>query len=214
MELIAREQLNKNRRFSGVDIVNILLAILLIGVVLFFQLCSISVTSGESMLYTLNDGDALVVYKTKELRRGDIVTLWGEKANKKLVKRVVGEPGDRLLFVKDGIYVYMYVNGKLTEEEDYVTGRMYAEFFKRRYMYASGKYKLYEGDVKDATEDYYIVVEADTYFVLGDNRNDSLDSREYGAIPKSDIEGRVIYVIGGDTLTGKILNYFAKEKND
>lgn len=211
MELIAQDQINIKKSGSCADTFAYVLAVVLVAWLIFLQLCSISVTSGGSMLNTISDGDVLISYKTTNFDRGDVTTLWSTQAEKKLVKRVVGVPGDRLLFVKEGPYVYMYVNGNQVGEE-YVTGRMLASFFVRRAMFQSGEYKLYEGEIPDVPDEYFITVKKDTYFILGDNRNDSLDSREYGLIDKKDFEGKVFCVIGGDTAVGKFFNLFVKKR--
>ena len=127
---------------------------------------------GDSMYSTLEEGDYLIInrmsYKFKDPERGDIIVFESDLqqedgSNKDLVKRVIGVSGDRVKIENSKVYV----NGEeLTEPyiHDEVT----------------------EGDIDT-------VVPEDSVFVLGDNRDISLDSRysEVGFIDNSDILGKV-----------------------
>ena len=87
------------------------------------------------------------------------------KTNIRLVKRVIGVPGDDI-DIRDG---NVYLNGVL-QEEDYVKGKTF-----QREMH------------------FPMTVEKDKYFVLGDNREVSKDSRTFGLIDRSQVEGKVVY---------------------
>lgn len=120
--------------------------------------------NGSSMEPTYHDGDKLIVFYTKNVSENDIVVSWSKPLNEYIVKRVIGVPGDKIE-IKDGT---LYRNGFL----------------------------LYESYVKD--KDWYseyelsLTVGNDEYFLLGDNRNHSTDSRELGTVSKNDIFGKVI----------------------
>jgi len=88
-----------------------------------------------------------------------------KKTNIRLVKRIIGVPGDEI-DIKEG---NVYVNGSLLEE-GYIKG------------------KTYEREMH-----FPMTVEEGKYFVLGDNREVSKDSRTFGLIDKSQIEGRVVF---------------------
>ena len=130
----------------------------------------------ESMVPTLNKNDRVLVnklsYKFHDVHRGDIVVFTappGEEDDiKDLVKRVIGLPGDDVAF-KDGI---VYINGSPLDE----------------------KY-LPEGTITSQTCNVpaQVNVPANSYWVMGDNRQASKDSRCFGAIPKGDIVGRVFF---------------------
>lgn len=83
----------------------------------------------------------------------------------RLVKRVIGIPGDEVE-IKDG---QVYLNGNVLEE-DYVKGETYSN-----------------------NNDFSIKVEEDTVFVLGDNREVSKDSRNFGLVKINQIEGRAVF---------------------
>lgn len=122
----------------------------------------------ESMAPTLEVGDQIVVtrYVNAEPDRGHIVVFQSPVENELLVKRVVGLPGD-------------LVDSRL--------GRLRV-----------GGYTLAEPYVLHAAASGSIqpqVVPADSYFVLGDNRDDSVDSRSWGVVPRSAIVGRARMIL-------------------
>ena len=131
---------------------------------------------GPSMTPTLRNGDIVILdklsYRFSEIKRDDIVALYYADT-KFLVKRVVGLPGDTVEF-KDN---KLYINGKYYEEkylgDDIVTDNFSLE------------------------ELNYTTIPDDMYLVLGDNRGDSMDSRDsdVGLIPKKDIYGKVRFKI-------------------
>jgi signal peptidase I len=133
-----------------------------------------TVVSGESMYSTLEDGDNLIVdkltYRFKDIERFDIVVFLHEDAlngDAYYIKRIIGLPGETIKIEGDNIYI----NGELLEES----------------------YGYEPMDDAGIAEDE-IVLGEDEYFVLGDNRNASKDSRDpdVGKVSKSLIEGRAI----------------------
>ncbi len=136
---------------------------------------------GPSMEPTLHDGTLFVVdnggYRLRDPERGDIVvfTLEG-KPDYFYVKRIVGLPGERIAIKQDGLYVAE--EGVLVKiDEPYLTD--IADSDKQVYSY------------KPRFAQYY-TVPYDTYFVLGDNRLHSLDSRYFKDpfIPIEQIQGK------------------------
>ena len=122
---------------------------------------------GESMTPSLRDGDYLLARRFHHLKRkparGDIVVV--AVSGKSRLKRVVGLPGERVTFT-DGM---LLVNGdKLTEP--YLRGL-----------------PPYLG-----LEHSEFVLDGEEYFVMGDNRAHSTDSRDYGPLRRAQIEGRAV----------------------
>ncbi|MBS4206541.1 signal peptidase I [Bacillus sp. FJAT-50079] len=155
----------------------ILLAVIIVIVVRTFLFSPYTV-KGASMEPTLHDRERIVVSKTSnwigDVKRSDIVIIKGSSDN--YVKRVIGLPGDTLEMRND----QLYVNNKQVQES-------YLHEYK---LIANEKYmKL--------TEDFGpITVPKEHYFVMGDNRHRSMDSRNgLGYIEEKQIIGISKFVI-------------------
>lgn len=122
---------------------------------------------GSSMSPTLKDGEIVIAVKGSSFSTGDVVGLWYE--NKLLVKRVIGKPGDWINIDKDG---NITVNGELLDEP-YITKKAFGE----------------------TTIELPYQVGDDLWFVVGDNRGVSIDSRStsVGCIPTEQIVGRIVF---------------------
>lgn len=143
--------------------------VIIIVVVLFRTFIATPVrVNGASMGSTLKDGDILILNKLNHnYKRFDVVVI-NKKVNgikTKLVKRIIGLPGESIEYKGNELYI----NGKKLED---VSISRTANF---------------------TIEDLYNIekIPKDTYFVMGDNRNNSSDSRDYriGLIKKDEIVG-------------------------
>lgn len=119
---------------------------------------------------TLKDEELFILskfnYRFTDVKRGDIISL--KYANTKyLIKRVIGLPGENV-YIKDST---LFINNEKFEES-YISKELEYDDF---YLKDLGYDKIPEG----------------MYLVLGDNRVDSLDSREIGLISKKDIIGKI-----------------------
>ena len=125
---------------------------------------------GMSMYSTLNDGDILLLEKyNKEYKRYDIVVF--KNWNDRLIKRVIGLPGDEIEYKNNKLYI----NKKETKE-----------------IFLTNNQKTYDFTLKDIG---YKKIPKGYYFVLGDNRTNSTDSRILGLIKKDKIQGKAIFTI-------------------
>jgi signal peptidase I len=136
-----------------------------------FVLQSVQVV-GASMTPTLHDSERYIlnrwVYHMREPKPTDIVVLRDPVDNCYAVKRIVARQGDSV-YVKGG---HLYINGKLLEEPYLPNGTLtFAGPHCREQLWICG---------------------VNQYFVLGDNRNNSADSRIYGAVPRESILGLVM----------------------
>ena len=151
---------------------------------------------GHSMDPTLADGEHLIVLSTTSINRFDIVVA-KENENgetKEIVKRVIGMPGDTITYKND----VLYVNGKKMTE-DYLAD--YKKAFKDdqlqdTYSYNSLFQQLAENSDafttdSDGNADFTVKVPKGQYYLLGDDRIVSKDSREVGTFSKSAIVGEV-----------------------
>lgn len=133
-----------------------------------------NIVDGVSMYDTLMDGDNLIVekisYRFDKLNRLDIIAFYpnGKDNKEYYIKRIIGLPGEFVQMTSEGVYI----NGEIIEED---------------YRFASEN--GYLGLAADG-----IKLEEDEYFVLGDNRQVSFDSRfeEVGVVKYSQIEGKAI----------------------
>jgi len=172
---------------TAIEWIVILVAVLLCTVVLrTFVVQSFYIPSG-SMLPTLQVGDRIIVdklsYHLHDIHRGDIVVFarppLEDQAYADLVKRVIGLPGETISS-RDG---HVYIDGKRLSEPWLPKGPQ--DFTGTLPGDAHPQFNL-PGPVK---------IPAGEYFVMGDNRTDSEDSRFFGPIPASLIVGRAVAVV-------------------
>lgn len=127
--------------------------------------------------------------------RGDIVICWSPADGARLVKRVVGVPGD-VLEMKGGLLV---INGQVLDYTD-ADGSQ----FERELGDETAQYRFFTEDLvgvdhivavtpgKRARRTFGpITLGEDQYFMMGDNRDNSADSRYFGFVPRSDVVGKV-----------------------
>lgn len=151
---------------------DLMLSVLIAVLVILFLYRPVKV-EGTSMMPSLFDQERLFInqfsYKfgLGEIKRGDtVVFLFPEDPTKSYIKRVIGLPGDTVS-VQDG---YVVVNGR----------KLVENYVPREY--------------RDDRPYSPTVVPQDDYFVLGDHRVSSNDSRAWGFVPKSYIYGKAVFV--------------------
>lgn len=125
--------------------------------------------SGSSMSPILNEGEIVISIKNKKLNTGDIIAFY--HGNKILTKRVIAKPGNWVNIDKDGL---VYIDGSLLKE-DYIK----------------------EKTLGSSNIEYPYQVPAEHWFVLGDDRHETIDSRnsDIGSISKENIIGKIVFRI-------------------
>jgi len=122
---------------------------------------------GDSMYPTLHNKDLMILNKLS-MKTGKLKRfdiVVVDAMNEKIIKRVIGLPGETVEYKNNKLYI----NGKVVKD----------------------KY-----NINNATQDFgKVILDKDEYFVLGDNRAVSIDSRRLGPIPKKDILGKAKLVI-------------------
>ena len=144
---------------------------LVLAVVLYLFIMTPHEVVGNSMHPTYKNGEYLmankITYRFTEPQRGDVV-IFKYSDTQDFIKRVIGIPGDEVM-IKDGS---IYINGDKLNESNYLADSVITN---------GGSY-IHEGQS--------ITVPNGEYFVSGDNRPNSSDSREFGPISKERIKGK------------------------
>lgn len=138
---------------------------------------------GPSMNPTLHDGQVMLLYKLAPKLHGydrfDIVVVKNEKT--KLIKRIIGLPGENIRYeIKedgDKTISNLYINGKLVSEDKFLS-----EEKQNQTCSIGGKGNICSEDG--------ITLGKDEYFIMGDNRGNSKDSRVIGAVTKKEFVGK------------------------
>ena len=192
----------KNKIYENLK--SLAVAVILALLIRAFIVQSFHIPSG-SMIPTLLIGDFILVdkitYRLREPQRGDVVVFYFPlNENVYYVKRIVGLPGDTVEMVNGKLYI----NGKpcryepigpytYKEKGKVYSGTIYYEFLPKR----DGSFKkhmiLMSGTQGNNTE--LFKVPKDKYFMMGDNRNNSYDSRYWGFVDRDKIVGvaRIIF---------------------
>lgn len=151
-------------------------AIWLGGIALIFTfVIAFHPVAGNSMTSTLEEGDITLVskfyHKVFDIERNNIVIV--KKGSKTYIKRIIGLPGENIAYEKN----HLYINGNRTKEV----------FLDKETFTANFDFE----DICDLSECKDGVIPKDYYLVMGDNRNNSLDSRdkEFGLVSKDEIKG-------------------------
>jgi signal peptidase I len=199
-------------RAVGADLIGSLQSLLGTVVVAIFVISFIvqafQIPSG-SMENTLLVGDYLLVNKLcygggglgsilmpyQKIRRGDIVVFhYPVDPQQHFVKRVVGVPGDHLRLVNKQVWI----NGVLLKEPyvHYIDPNInvYRDNFPRTDIAAFGMEGKWWVEMRKLVEDGQLIVPQGHYFVMGDNRDDSQDSRFWGFVPQGNIIGRPLVI--------------------
>ena len=149
--------------------------LLFVSVFVFNSLFMITRVDGQSMAPTLKSGSVILVKRSEKVHRFDIVALVERvKENgpsKNIIKRVVGLPGDTITVLNGTLYI-----NDRKYEEPYLQEKFIKEYKKSSYT---------------------LKVPKDMYFVLGDNRDISKDSRQVGSFVKKSVIG--VAMVDGNT---------------
>jgi len=161
----------------------------------------------QSMENTLLVGDYLLVNKMcyggtglglmpyQKIQRGDIVVFhYPVDPTQHFVKRVIGLPGDRLRLISKKVWI----NGRPVDEP-YVRyleppNNMFRDNFPRVDIPALGMEGKWWLEMRKLVEDGELIIPQGHYFVMGDNRDDSQDSRYWGFVPRENIIGRPLVI--------------------
>lgn len=155
-----------------IDFIQTLVVCGAIFVIIYLFIAQPHRVSGRSMLPTFEDGDFILTdkisYRLGKPKRWDVIVLkYPKSETQEFIKRIIGLPGDTIL-LQDGS---LYINGKRLEEVYLAPG-----------IITHGADFINEGEG--------IQVKENQFFVFGDNRTNSSDSRNWGPITKQEIVGK------------------------
>lgn len=185
-----RKEEEKKNTFWG-EVVQFILIIIFVVIPFRAWVAQPFVVSGDSMQPNFETGDYLIIdqlsYRFNDPERGDVIVFrYPNDPSKFFIKRVIGLPGETVTVKDDKVYITPRNTIESTLlDEDYVKG------FRATNM--------------------SIILPQDQYFVLGDNRIVSSDSRVWGLLDESLIKGRALFRLFPlneiDTFPGKIDDY-------
>ncbi|MGD0466446.1 MAG: signal peptidase I [Gammaproteobacteria bacterium] len=161
----------------------------------------------SSMKPTLVEGDFILVNKYKyglrlpiihkkilsigKVNRGEIIIFWQESSKKILIKRVIGLPGDHIVYKDQNLYIN---NALIDMKDSGIAGHDAVSHRKTEILSQNVQHDIYvnPNNIRAYKFDN-IVVGKDSYFVMGDNRDNSNDSRFWGLVSEQDILGKAFF---------------------
>jgi signal peptidase I len=153
------------------SLIETILVALVLAIVLYLFIMTPHEVVGNSMHPTYKNGEMLmankITYRVSEPKRGDVI-IFKFSDTQDFIKRIIGVPGDEVM-IKDG---KIYINNELLDESKYLQSS----------VITNGSSYLHEGQS--------ITIQENEYFVCGDNRTNSSDSREFGPITQDKIKGK------------------------
>jgi len=128
--------------------------------------------SGQSMEPNFEDGDYLIIdelsYRLSKPQRGDVIIFrYPHDPSQRYIKRIIGLPGEKIEVRNGSVVVYSEDGSRVLDESEYLPQR----------LATSGNVEM--------------LLDENDYFVLGDNRPVSSDSRSWGLLERADIIGKV-----------------------
>lgn len=172
------------------EIIKIVFISLAIVIPIRFYIAQPFFVRGASMEPNFQDGDYLIIneinYRFSEPKRGEVIVFrFPEDPRQFFIKRIVGLPGETVQFQNGSIKIINSQNpsGFFLDESDYLPPHI----------------KSYDDNMR-------VKLGPNEFFVLGDNRNHSSDSRRWGALPRQNIIGKAFFRIWPFDNFGEIAN--------
>ena len=151
----------------------------------------------DKLAYSPSDAVSKHLLPYEDVQRGDIIVFLHPTLNVNYVKRCIGLPGDHIKLMNKQVFI----NGQPLNEPYVIHQAGFAEY-RDNFPLGDPEYvqdpKMVERAhrmVKDDVVDGELVIPEGSYFAMGDNRDDSLDSRAWGTLPRKLIIGRVFLIV-------------------
>lgn len=159
------------RRHLAVRHIQIVFASVSAALIIFRLILGVAIIRGTSMVPAFRDGDVVLFIRVqKQYRVGDVVLIETDNFREDIFKRIVGLPGQTVDINE--------ATGKVL-----INGKQLSEPY------------IYSKTMKTGSTQYPVTLKENEYFVLGDNRQNSRDSRMFGPVNKLDIDGKVCFTI-------------------
>jgi len=152
-----------------------------IFIVVYWFLAQPFEVNGDSMLINFENGEHLITdkisYRFKEPQRGEVIVFQYPKVERfDYIKRIIGLPNESIEIINGNVYIY---------NQEFPEGYQLEEPY------------LYEQEKTEGRsfipEDRKMIIPEGNYVVMGDNRGNSSDSREWGFVPRDNIVGRAFF---------------------
>lgn len=175
MEKEIEENERSKNKSSAKSFLSYFIPLVALALLLRFFVFQPYIVSGESMVPSYHNGEYLIVQKIAALShkfyRGDVVVLKNpENVHEVFLKRVIGLPGETVEIKKSQVFIYNTEHpGGYLLDEPYINNEL----------------------ISSLTTTKTYILDKNQYFVMGDNRTNSIDSRSFGPIEKKLIIGKI-----------------------
>ena len=186
--------MKKSKESSGtfdfvLDMIETVITSVLLVVCVFTFLFRMVTVNGESMEETLYDGDRLFMWNFfYSPKNGDIVVVRSNVLDKLIVKRVIAISGQKVTVDYENDKVYVCDSDKEPQQSDIL-----AEGYLKNSDITDPETYFSEEHFDKDNNRYVYTIPVGYVFVMGDNRNESTDSRAIGLIDLNDVDGKVIF---------------------
>lgn len=172
--------------------------VIILGTLIHYFVATIFVISGPSMESEFHNGQFVLVSRiglfSEKYKRGDPMVLRfpGDPENKKYIKRLIGLPGETIKIENNEVFIN---DKKLFETYVKVVDPEFLPFYYETEALAKEAQRLHQLGQAMTKPDLEVTIPEQSYFLMGDNRENSNDSRVWYSAKKSDLIGPVRFII-------------------
>jgi signal peptidase I len=164
----------------------------------------------DKLAYSPSDAFSKHLLPYEDVQRGDIIVFSDPAKPQDLVKRCIGLPGDHLKLIDKRVYIngQPLVEPYVIHQPDSLPYRDNFPLGQPEFIHDDRMAQLNESMLRDHVVNGEVVIPDGAYFAMGDNRDDSLDSRYFGFVPRDNIHGKPLIIWWSyDAPTEDLLDY-------